>query len=471
MQHGEIHRFEMQGTRLVLDVHSGSLHQVDDLVWDLLEFGAEGPTEADLEGLRARYGADQVDEAMAEIAELRAQGLLFAPPPDWEPVMPKPGDPLRAICLNIAHACNLKCTYCFADDGTYGGRAKLMPFEVARQAVDLLIRLSGPRPVCEVDFFGGEPLMNWDVVRQTIAYAREAGRKAGKTFTFTLTTNGTLLTPEILDELDREEVSLILSLDGRPEVHDAKRSGSSRKVEQAIRMVLDRRAPGGRPAWEYGAAQGATGRGAYAVLRGTYTADNLDFAEDARYMVDEMKSPHFSLEPVIATPDEPYALRQEHLPQLLAEYERLAVEVDRRRREGRPITFHHFAVEAETGPCLPRRVQGCGAGVQYLAVTPEGDLYPCHQFVGREQFRLGNVAKGVVEKELQARLAGCHIYTKESCPTCWARYYCSGGCHANADLLNGDIFKPESIGCELTKKRVECALWLRAQALLDEAGD
>ena len=467
MQHGEIHRFEMQGTRLVLDIHSGSLHQVDDLVWDLLGFGEEGPGEAELAELRVRYGADAVAEAMKEIETLKAQGLLFAPPPDWEPVMPKPGDPLRAICLNIAHACNLKCTYCFADDGTYGGRARLMSADVARQAVDLLIRLSGPRPACEIDFFGGEPLMNWGVVKETIAYAREAGRRAGKTFTFTLTTNATLLTSEILDELDREGVSLILSLDGRPEVHDAKRSGSSARVEKAIRMVLDRRAPGGEPAWEHGAAQGASGRGAYAVLRGTYTADNLDFAEDALYMVDEMHSPHFSLEPVIATPDEPYALREEHLPRLLAEYERLAVEVDRRRREGRPITFHHFAVEAETGPCLPRRVQGCGAGVQYLAVTPEGDLYPCHQFVGREQYRMGNVADGVVNRELQARLAGCHIYTKASCPTCWARYYCSGGCHANADLLNGDIFQPDSIGCALTKKRVECGLWLKAQTLME----
>jgi len=457
----------MQGTRLVLDIHSGSLHQVDDLVWDLLGFGEEGPGEAELAELRVRYGADAVAEAMKEIETLKAQGLLFAPPPDWEPVMPKPGDPLRAICLNIAHACNLKCTYCFADDGTYGGRARLMSADVARQAVDLLIRLSGPRPACEIDFFGGEPLMNWGVVKETIAYAREAGRRAGKTFTFTLTTNATLLTSEILDELDREGVSLILSLDGRPEVHDAKRSGSSARVEKAIRMVLDRRAPGGEPAWEHGAAQGASGRGAYAVLRGTYTADNLDFAEDALYMVDEMHSPHFSLEPVIATPDEPYALREEHLPRLLAEYERLAVEVDRRRREGRPITFHHFAVEAETGPCLPRRVQGCGAGVQYLAVTPEGDLYPCHQFVGREQYRMGNVADGVVNRELQARLAGCHIYTKASCPTCWARYYCSGGCHANADLLNGDIFQPESIGCALTKKRVECGLWLKAQTLME----
>jgi Radical SAM superfamily. len=467
LQQGEIHKFEMQGTRLVLDIHSGSLHQVDEVVWDLLDYGADGPGEADLAALRARHGAEAVAEAMAEVEWLKAQGVLFAPPPDWEPVMPKPGDPLRAICLNVAHACNLKCTYCFACDGTYGGPAKLMPFEVARQAVDLLIRLSGARPACEIDFFGGEPLLNWRVVKQTIAYAREAGRKAGKSFTFTLTTNAMLLTPEILDELDREQVSLILSLDGRPEVHDAKRCGSHAPVERAIRMVLDRRAPGGRPAWEYGAAQGASGRGAYAVVRGTYTADNLDFAEDALYMMEHMQSPHFSLEPVVATPDEPYALREEHLPRLLAEYERLALEVDRRRREGRPVTFHHFAVESETGPCLPRRVQGCGAGVQYLAVTPEGDLYPCHQFVGREQYRLGNVTDGIVATDLQARLAGCHIYTKRPCPTCWARYYCSGGCHANADLLSGDIFQPDPIGCALTKKRVECGLWLKARALMD----
>lgn len=467
MQHGEIHRFEVQGTKLVLDVHSGSLHQVDDLVWEVLGFGPEGPEAEALTGLVERYGAGAVREAVSEVDELKCQGLLYAAPPEWEPVMPTPGDPLRAICLNVAHACNLRCTYCFAEEGSYGGRVMLMPAEVARKAVDLLIELSGPRPACEVDFFGGEPLMNWGVVRETIAYAREAGRRAGKSFTFTLTTNATLLTPEIMDELDREGVSLILSLDGRPEVHDAKRSNSSRRVEPPIRMALDRRAPEGQPLWEHGAAQGASGRGAYAVLRGTYTADNLDFLQDALYMTDHMHAPHFSLEPVIAKPDEAYALREEHLPRLMAEYEKLAVEVNRRRREGRPITFHHFAVESETGPCLPRRVQGCGAGVQYLAITPEGDLYPCHQFVGREEYRLGNVTTGVVKPELQEKLAGCHIYTKESCPTCWARYYCSGGCHANADLLNGDIYKPDPIGCALTKKRVECGLWLKAQTVMD----
>ncbi len=461
-QSGQIHCFEMHGTKLVLDVQSGSLHRVDDLMWELLGHGPEGPDAQARADLESRYGAEAVAEAMAEATELKAQGLLFSPPPQWEPPMPQPGDPLRAICLNVAHSCNLSCTYCFAEQGDYGGARMLMDFDVARRAVDLLIRLSGERPLCEVDFFGGEPLLNWEVVRRTIAYAREAGAKAGKHFTFTLTTNATLLTDAIMDELDREEVSVILSLDGRPDVHDAMRSGSSREAEEGIRAFLQRRAPGGKPAWEYGAAQGCTGRGAYAVVRGTYTAANLDFLEDALYMADQMQAPHFSLEPVIARPEEPYALREEHLPAVLAEYERLALEVERRRQEGRPFTFHHFAVEAETGPCLPRRVQGCGAGVQYLAVTPEGDLYPCHQFVGRPQFRLGNVVDGITERRLQERLAGCHIYTKESCPTCWARYYCSGGCHANADLLTGDIFRPDPIGCELTKKRVECGLWLKA---------
>lgn len=467
MQHGEIHRFMLQGTRLVLDVHSGSLHQIDPVVWEVLDHGAEGPNEEARISLAERYGAQVVAEAIQEVEELKAQGLLFAPAPTWEPVMPTPGDPLRAICLNVAHACNLRCTYCFAEDGSYGGHVALMPAEVARQAVDLLISLSGGRPVCEVDFFGGEPLMNWGVVKETIAYAREAGQRVGKRFTFTLTTNATLLTPEILDELDREGVSLILSLDGRPEVHDANRSRSSKRAEAGIRLALERRAPGGKPVWEYGAAQGATGRGAYAVLRGTYTAGNLDFTADACYMADAMQAPHFSLEPVIAKPDEAYALRQEHLPALLAEYERLAVEVEQRRRAGKPMTFHHFAVEAETGPCLPRRVQGCGAGVQYLAVTPEGELYPCHQFVGREQYKLGSVTQGVVEAELQQRLADCHIYTKADCPSCWARHYCSGGCHANADLLQGDIYQPDPLGCALAQKRVECGLWLKAMELLE----
>jgi len=465
MAAGQIHRFEVHGTKLVLDVHSGSLHAVDDLMWDLLGLYPDHTTEHALDHLCARYSPAAVSEARAEVSELIAKGWLFSAEAEWLPLMPSPGDPLRAICLNIAHACNITCTYCFAERGSYGGRSMLMSAQTARQAVDLLIRMSGPRPLCEVDFFGGEPLLNWPVVKETIAYARQAGTAAGKRFTFTLTTNAMLLTPAILDELDREQVSLILSLDGRPEVHDAMRSGSADAAQRGIRTALDRRAPGGVPAWEHGAAQGATGRGAYAVLRGTYTAANLDFTADALYMADHMGAPHFSLEPVIARPEEPYSLRPEHMPALLAEYERLAAEVDRRRIEGRPFTFHHFAVEAEGGPCLPRRVQGCGAGLQYLAVTPEGDLYPCHQFVGREAYKLGTVTEGIARRDLQDRLAGCHIYTKEGCSTCWARNYCSGGCHANADLLEGDIFHPDQLGCELTRKRIECGLWLKAQEL------
>ncbi|HEY3366916.1 MAG TPA: thioether cross-link-forming SCIFF peptide maturase [Symbiobacteriaceae bacterium] len=465
MRKGQIHRFAMHGTKLVLDVHSGSLHEVDDLTWDILGLQESRVTEAQLDDLRHRYAPADVDEALLEVEALTELGTLFAPEAEWAPLMPKPGDPLRSICLNIAHACNLSCTYCFAEKGSYGGRVMLMSPEVARQAVDLLIEMSGARPICEVDFFGGEPLTNWDVVKETIAYARRRGAEAGKHFTFTLTTNATLLTPEILDVLDREEISLILSLDGRPEVHDAMRSGSATKAEEGIRLALERRAPGGVAAWEHGAAQGATGRGAYAVLRGTYTSANLDFSADAFYMADAMHAPHFSLEPVIAKPEEPYALREEHVPALKAEYERLAAEMDRRRREGKSFTFHHFAVEPDAGPCLPRRVQGCGAGVQYLAVTPEGDLYPCHQFVGRDAYKLGTVGEGIARHDLQQTLAGCHIYTKEGCADCWARNYCSGGCHANADLLEGDIFKPDHLGCELAKTRTECALWLKAQML------
>jgi uncharacterized protein len=463
---GQIHRFIVQGDKLVLDVHSGSLHAVDDLMWDLLGLYPDQVTAEALADLAERYSPEAVAEARAEVDALIARGLLFSTPAAWQPVMPGPGDPLRAICLNVAHACNLSCTYCFAEKGAYGGRVMLMPREVAFRAVDLLIALSGTRPVCEVDFFGGEPLLNWEVVKETIAYARKAGAAAGKQFIFTLTTNATLLTPEIMDALDREQVSVILSLDGRPEVHNAMRNDSAPEAEAGIRAFLARRAPGGVATWEHGAAQGWSGRGAYAVLRGTYTNANLDFVADALYLADVMQAPHFSLEPVIAKPEEPYALREEHLPRLFAEYEKLAVEINRRRREGRAFNFHHFAIEADGGPCLPRRVQGCGAGFQYLAVTPEGDLYPCHQFVGRPEWLLGNVREGVTRRDLQEKLAGCHIYTKEGCADCWARYYCSGGCHANADLLEGDIFKPDRIGCELAKKRFECALWLKAQEAL-----
>lgn len=470
MQNGQIHRFQVNGSRLVLDVNSGSLHEVDELMWDLLGLYPDQVTEEALAELGRRYSPEAVAEAQAEVAELIERGWLYSPPADWAPSLPGPDDPLRAICLNIAHACNLRCTYCFADEGAYGGRVSLMSAEVARKAVDLLIKMSKQRPVCEVDFFGGEPLCNWNVVKETIAYARKAGAAAGKQFTFSLTTNATLLTPEIMDELDREQVSVILSLDGRPEVHDRMRSGSAAKAEAGIKAFLERRAPGGVPAWEYGAAQGASGRGAYAVLRGTYTANNLDFVEDALYMADEMNAPHFSLEPVVAKPEDGYALREEHLPTIFAQYDKLALEMLRRKEAGQPVfNFHHFAVETDGGPCLPRRVQGCGSGFQYLAITPEGDLYPCHQFVGRPDWLLGNVDEGVTRRDLQEKLAGCHIYSKKGCGECWARYYCSGGCNANSDLLEGDVFTPDHMGCELAKKRYECALWLKAQNLRQEA--
>jgi len=463
LHQGQIHRFIVHETRLVLDINSGSLHEVDELMWELLGLYPDRVTDSALQALGDRFSPAAVAEAQAEVAELIKREWLFSPPTPWEPFMPKPGDPVRAICLNVAHSCNLSCDYCFAEKGSYGGRHQLMSAEVARKSVDLLIAMSGTRPMCEVDFFGGEPMLNWPVVKETIAYARKAGEAAGKQFTFTLTTNATLLTPEIMDDLDRESVSLILSLDGRPDVHDTMRSGSSCSAEHGIQAMLERRAPGGVPVWEHGAAQGASGRGAYAVVRGTYTNKNLDFTADAMYMADQMGAPHFSVEPVVAKPEEDYALRAEHLPVLLAEYEKLALEIDRRHKAGQTFTFHHFALDDAGGPCLPRRVQGCGAGIQYLAITPEGDLYPCHQFVGREQFKLGNVHGGITEHNLQETLAGCHVFTKKGCADCWARFHCSGGCHANADLLEGDIFQPDEIGCTLTKKRLECAMWLKSR--------
>ncbi|MGI6603817.1 MAG: thioether cross-link-forming SCIFF peptide maturase [bacterium] len=445
---GQVHVFSCLDTHLALDVESDSLHQIDAITAEVLRIYQDYSREEILQRLTPRFDTAEVKGVLAEIEEAVGEGTLFCPPAvtGWEPS----GEPVvKALCLHVAHDCNLRCRYCFGDTGEFGGTRELMSREVARQAIDFLLNNSGQRSRCELDFFGGEPLLNLPVVRETIAYARAEGAKRGKVFKFTLTTNAVLLTEAVRQELQDLGVSLVLSLDGRPAVHDRMRpfAGGRGSSEQVVPHIL--------------AAVKADLQGDW-WIRGTYTRDNLDFAEDAKYIL-ELGIDRFSLEPVVAKLPDPHGLQEEDIPTLCAEYERLAGLYLERARQGHPFTFFHFEVDLNHGPCLPKRFTGCGAGHEYFAVAPNGDLYPCHQFVGREAYKEGSVAAGVKRPDLVQEFRRTTVFTKPACRACWARYHCGGGCHANAEFFNGDLKQPYELGCALEKKRLECALYLKAR--------
>lgn len=447
----DIHRFQQNGLNIVLDVNSGAVHVVDKPVYDALAVWDGENDAAVAAALAADYAAATVSEVLADLGELKAAGLLFSPPITVPPTIAAP--PLvKSVCLHVAHDCNLRCGYCFAGTGDFGHDRGLMGREVAERAVEFIIAGSGHRRHCELDFFGGEPLLNMEVVRHTVAYVRRREAETGKIFKLTLTTNAVLLDDDIIDFLGRENISLVLSLDGRPEVHDRMRpnadgSGSHAEVVANARKTV--------------AARGGTNY----YLRGTFTAHNLDFAADVLAMAD-LGFDQLSVEPVVGK-DCDYALREEHLPTLFAEYDALAAEYLARRRAGRPFEFFHFNLGLDNGPCVAKRLAGCGAGHEYFAVTPEGDLYPCHQFVGRDDYLIGNVFDGIKKNDLVAKFRQTHALAKAACRECWARFFCSGGCHANAQLFGGDIGEPYALGCELQKKRLECALMIQASLALE----
>ncbi|MEW6273828.1 MAG: thioether cross-link-forming SCIFF peptide maturase [Bacillota bacterium] len=449
-----IHKFTVNGERFVLDVNSGALHLVDEVVWDLLDDYGRRPREELFAACAQKYPPDEVAGALAEIEQLAAEGALFSEDTlrgSWEP--PEHGI-VKALCLHLAHDCNLRCRYCFGAQGTFSGPRSLMPADVGRRAVDFLLAFSGPRRHVEIDFFGGEPLLNFAVLRELVAYGREKAARANKEIKFTVTTNAVLLNDQVGDYLAENQISVILSLDGRPPVHDRMRvfpdgSGSYAKVIAKISRFLR-----AHPDADY-------------YLRGTFTRANPDFAADVLHMAG-LGFTRISLEPVVAVPGEGYALREEDLPVVFAEYERLAAELASRAGQGREIDFYHFNIDLEGGPCLPRRLSGCGAGCDYLAVTPEGDLYPCHQFVGRRDYLLGDVERGIIRNDLRELFRHAHIYNKEGCGECWARFYCSGGCHASAQAFNNDIHKPCQLACRLMQKRLECALYYQAGRVRDQ---
>lgn len=436
--------------RYVLDVNSGALHLLDEAAWALLTREEYRPALTAAAPPLAGLSAAEV-EAWAELTSLVRQGTLYSALAGLPSAAT--GEPtLKALCLHVAHDCNLRCAYCFAERGGFGGERGVMPFEVGRRALDLLVARSGHRRKLAVDFFGGEPLLNFGVVKELLSYARGLGERAGKEFSFTLTTNALALTGEALEYLVASDLNVVLSLDGRPAVHDAWRrcpggGGSQATVLDHCREFVARR----------------QGRGYY--VRGTFTRRNLDFAADAEYLL-AAGFRSFSLEPVVSR-EGPWALAEADLPQLLAEYDRLVGLYLAEHRSGRPFTFYHFNLALFDAPCLSRKLSGCGAGHEYLAVTPGGDLYPCHQFVGREGYRVGDVFTGELDRELMERFRRATVLEKPACRECWARFHCSGGCHANAQLFSGSLADPYALGCVLQRKRIECALAVQAELAQD----
>ena len=459
-----IHQYKNNGYNIVMDISSGSVHVVDDVVYDAVELlepvmGELRKPMAIPADARARalallsqsYNRSDAEEALDEVQDLIDAEELYTADVYQEYVtdFKQRKTVVKALCLHIAHDCNLGCKYCFAEEGEYHGRRALMSFEVGKKALDFLIANSGSRRNLEVDFFGGEPLMNWEVVKQLVEYGRSQEEAHGKHFRFTITTNGVLLNDEIMDFCNKEMSNVVMSLDGRKEVNDLMRPTRNGHGSSYDIIV---------PKFQK-CAESRAGKDYY--VRGTFTRNNLDFSEDVKHFAD-LGFEQMSIEPVVASPEEPYAIREEDLPKILEEYDKLAVEYIKRKKEGRGFNFFHFMIDLNQGPCVAKRLSGCGSGTEYLAVTPWGDLYPCHQFVGQEEFLMGNVDTGVTRTDIRDEFKLCNVYAKEKCRKCFARFYCSGGCAANSYNFHGSINDVYDLGCELQRKRVECAIMIKA---------
>lgn len=455
-----VHQYINNGYHIVLDVNSGSVHVVDAVAYDVipivktaLQDGMSDAAEiSDMAARESGYNTEECREAVQEILELKEAGMLFTEDKykDYIFDFKNRETVVKALCLHVAHDCNLACRYCFAEEGEYHGRRALMSFAVGKKALDFLVRNSGNRVNLEVDFFGGEPLMNWQVVKELVAYGRSLEEPYHKKFRFTLTTNGVLLDDAIQEFLNREMTNVVLSIDGRRKVNDRMRpfrggQGSYDRIVPKFRKLAESR-----------------GQKNYYV-RGTFTRHNLDFAEDVLHLAD-LGFEQISVEPVVAPDCEEYAIREEDVPRILAEYDRLALALLQRKKEGKSVHFFHFMIDLEGGPCVAKRLSGCGSGTEYLAVTPWGDFYPCHQFVGQEKFLMGNVEEGIINTDIRDQFKNCNVYAKEKCRDCFARFYCSGGCAANSYNSHGTIDDVYDIGCELQRKRIECAIMLKAAA-------
>jgi len=451
-----LHQYKLNGYNIVLDTCSGSVHSVDDVAYDIIAMYENASEDEIVRAMMDKYGEredvteEEIRLCIADVAALHNMGKLFTPDtfaPMAGTLKERSGDVVKALCLHVAHTCNLNCSYCFASQGKYHGDRALMSFEVGKRALDFLIEHSGKRRNLEVDFFGGEPLMNWDVVKQLVKYARSVEKEHGKNFRFTLTTNGVLIDEDVIEFSNREMSNVVLSLDGRKEIHDRLRvdyagNGSYDRIVPKFKQFVDSRG----------------GKNYY--MRGTFTHANPDFTRDVFHMAD-MGFTELSMEPVVCAEGDPAGLTKEDIETVKDQYEILAKEMLKRQQEGRPFTFYHYMLDLTEGPCIYKRISGCGSGTEYMAVTPWGDLYPCHQFVGEEKYKLGDIWNGVTNTALREEFRACNAYSRPDCKDCWAKLYCSGGCAANAYHATGSIAGVYKPGCELFKKRIECAIMMR----------
>lgn len=446
-----IHKFRFENSNIVMDIHSGSIHLVDEVTYAIAEEAGRLSKEEVVGKYAESFTASELEEAYDELMELKENGMLYTEDA-YETLVPaflKREPVVKAICLHVAHDCNLKCKYCFAGEGEYHGHRGLMSLEVAKKSIDFIIENSKHRKNIEVDFFGGEPLMNWEVVKGTVEYAKEREKETGKNFRFTMTTNGVLLNDEIIDYLNENMYNVVLSLDGRKEINDLMRPTANGKSSYDVILPKFKRLVEKRGNKQY-------------YIRGTFTHNNLDFMEDVKH-VNDQGFDEVSVEPVVAPHEMDYAIKEEDIATLCAEYEKLAKYMLEKTKKGEGFNFFHFMIDLEGGPCIHKRLAGCGSGTEYLAVTPEGDLFPCHQFVGLDEFKMGTVFEGVQNHEMRGKFEKCNVYSKDECKSCWAKFYCSGGCAANSYNFHGDIHHVYEIGCELQKKRLECAIGLKAE--------
>lgn len=457
-----IHKFKAKDFNILLDVNSGGVHLIDDVTYDLLDmveppFAKDCPSEVKSK-LVSVYSEQEIDEAYEDIMELFEQKLLYSEDNYRDFANTAVESPIKAMCLHIAHDCNLRCKYCFASTGDFGTGRKLMPLETGKAAIDFLLEHSAGRENLEVDFFGGEPLMNFDVVKEIVAYARSKEQEYHKNFRFTITTNGMLLTDERIDYINEEMSNVVLSIDGRREVNDRMRvkvdgSGSYDSIVENYKKLVEKR--GDR---EY-------------YVRGTYTKYNLDFAEDVLHLY-QAGFDQLSVEPVMEDESIEYAITEEDLDRIYAEYDKLVEKIAEIKDQGKVINFFHFMIDLDQGPCVIKRLRGCGSGNEYVAITPDGDIYPCHQFVGHEEYRMGNLQEGSFDERIKKEFAGAHVYAKPSCQDCWAKFYCSGGCNANNYIYNGDIHQSYELSCKIMRKRLECAILSQVQEMLKKtSGD